>query len=76
MLYEHVELLEAAFVKKHRKPFTSRELAFLVLGVDPFLTSSHSRTCSAFYQFLDLFLLNAHIVNDESIMLDVSTWQS
>jgi hypothetical protein len=60
VLYEHVEFLKAAFVKKHCNSLTCSELAFLVLCVDPLLTAAHSRSCPALYQFLDFFLLNAH----------------
>ena len=42
MLDEHVEFLKAAFVKKHRESLACRELAFSVLGVNPFLTASHA----------------------------------
>ena len=60
MLYEHVEFLKAAFVKKKGQSFPGCQLSFLVLGIDTFLTAAHTRSRPALYQFLDLFLLNTH----------------
>ena len=44
---EHVEFLEAAFVQQQVDPFARRQLAALVLGVDPRLTTPHTRLRAA-----------------------------
>jgi len=59
---EHIEFLKAAFVKKKGQSFSGCQLSFLVLGIDAFLTAAQARSCPAFYQFLDFFLLNTHML--------------
>ena len=61
MLDEHVELLEAAFVKKHLDPFSCRELALGVLRIYALLSSAHACGSATLDKFLDLFVLNTHI---------------
>ena len=62
MLDKHVKLLETAFIEKEGKPLPGGQLAFLVLGVDPFLSSAQFGRCPALDQSRDIFLLNAHIL--------------
>jgi hypothetical protein len=57
MLDEHVEFLETAFVQQHRKPFPCGLLAFLVLRVNPLLSSAKPGCSPAFYQFGDMFFI-------------------
>ena len=62
MLDKHVKLLETSFVEKDRKPLPRGQLAFLVLGVDPFLSSAQFRGSPALDQSRDILLLYAHIL--------------
>ncbi len=59
---KHIEFLETSFVKQQCEAFPRCQLAFLVLGIDPFLASAHPGRGSALDQFLDVILLDAHIL--------------
>ena len=61
MLDEHVEFLETSFVEKQSDSLTCRELSFLVLSVNAFLSSAHSGIGPALNQFLDIILLDTHL---------------
>ena len=63
MLDEHVEFLETAFVEQQLQALTGSELAFSMLCVNPFLAAAHAGTGTPFHQLLDLFLLDAHILD-------------
>ena len=63
MLYEHVEFLKAAFVKKQSQTLASSELSLGMLGVNPFLTASQTRRLTTLDQGVDLFVLNLIVHN-------------
>ena len=60
VLYEHVELLETAFVQKKSKALTGGELAFLVLSLDTLLAPAKLGLGPAFSELLNLICLNTH----------------
>lgn len=54
MTDKHIEFLETSFVKQQREALPRSQLAFLMLGIDSFLTSAHPGRGSALDQFLML----------------------
>ena len=58
---EHIEFFETAFVKQQRKTLPRGEFSFLVLGIDSLLATAQLGDGPALDQFLDVFLLDAHI---------------
>ena len=63
MLDEHVELFETALVKQQLQALTGSELAFCMLCINPFLAAAQTGAGTPFHQLLDLFLLDAHILD-------------
>ena len=50
VLDEHIPLFKSAFIKQHLEPFTRRQLAFGVLGLDALGTATQTGGCALVFE--------------------------